>query len=321
VSGRLRVQTFVEGALVNADRVVRVQQQRLELKCNARLDRGDNLRCTALANPTGVLDSIQWEFTDSAGHTIPGPGGATFWEGGMVVGGTMKVTARLNGLPVAEDTLVKVIARRWNTIRLRARQHPYPPGHLPSPANVTSPGHLGDSHADSLTTLSVREITAGPNTGWWYVDQPVTEFGFVVHINEAAFAPGSGWYNLQTGGDYVLPSGVKVPNGRCDSSHIPTMRRLTREHEGLGSSSLTSHADAARIYLNTNRPQDTLEAQTAYGPDLVGYNFYQGVYATYVGIASSMEGFAAPHTTDHPAGSLILRRFPATHARGGRDHA
>ena len=309
-SGRLRVQTFVEGAPVEAERFLRVQQQRLELKCNAQLDRGDDLRCTASANPAGVLDSIRWEFADSAGHTIQGPAGATFWEGRMVVGGTMRVTARLNGLPVTEDTTITVHARRWKTIRLRVRQHPYPAGHLPAPANVTAPGHLGDSHADSLTTLSVREITAGPNTGWWYVDQPVIEFGFVVHINEAAFATGSAWYNLQTGGDYVLPSGVKVPNGRCDSSHIPTMRQLAREHEGLASSSLTSHADAAQVYLNTQRPQDILEAQIAFGPDLIGYNFYQGAYATYVGIASSMEAFAAPHTNDAPPGIVDRAPFP-----------
>jgi hypothetical protein len=156
----------------------------------------------------------------------------------------------------------------------------------------------------------VYDITDGPNAGWSFLEREIPEFGWVVHINDAAFASGSAWYKLQTGGDYVLPSGVIVPNGRCDSHHIPTLRRLTRQHEGLGSSSLTSHADAARVYLRTHAPQNLLERTMAYRSDLIGYTFSQFAYATYWDIASAMELFTAPHTTDNPPGIVDPAPFP-----------
>jgi hypothetical protein len=308
-SGRMVAGAFVEGQFVEMASVVqRVVPPELNLTCNAKVvTRGDDLDCSASAQPSGTLTDVRWTFTDTAGHTIPGPPAVFRWKGQMVVSGTVTVTALLNGSAVTDSDTIVVIPRTWSVIRLRVRQKPYLPGHLPTPAMVVKPGHLGDSHADTLVSLPTKEVLDGPNKGWWFLEREVREFGFVVHINEAAFAVGSDWYKLQTGGDYLLtePSGTVTlkPNGRCSPSFIPIMRRLTREHEGLGSSPLTSHADAARTYLATQRAHERLERTIAYGPDFsgIGHGFPMFAYARYVDIAVEMERFAAPHTTTPPA--------------------
>jgi hypothetical protein len=64
---------------------------------------------------------------------------------------------------------------------------------------------------------------------------------------------------------------------------------------------MTSHADAARIYLQTQRPQERFERTIAYGADLVGtYSFHAYAYGKFVDIAVEMEQFAGPHTIDLP---------------------
>lgn len=276
---------------------IRPLTKKLDVICDSvMVTRGNNIGCNA-STPNGTLTNIQWAFTDSAGNTIQGPSGPADWGGQMVVGGTVRATGSVDGQPVSDSVAVSVKPRTWNHIRLRVRQDPFPPGHLPSPANVAVPGHLGDSHADSLLSLPVKEITTGPNNGWWFLERPVVEFGFIVHINDPAFATGSDWYKLQTGGNYVLSSGTVVPNGRCSGSQVPVLRQLTREHEGLGSSSLTSHADAARVYLQTGKPHERLERTVGYGPDFLGgFSFLNFAYGKYVDIAVEMEHFAKPHT-------------------------
>jgi hypothetical protein len=101
VSGRLRVYTDVEGAPVDAERIVKVQQQHLQLTCSRySLDRGQTVNCSATATPAGMLDSIRWRFVDTAGHVIDSAGPSS-WGGQMIVGGTISVRALLNGSPVA----------------------------------------------------------------------------------------------------------------------------------------------------------------------------------------------------------------------------
>lgn len=310
--GRMQATAWVEGRPVTIrSAVAAVTPPSLDLSCPATILRGANMRCTVVATG-GTLSKVQWLFVDTLHHRIPGPADSLSWRGQMVIGGRMYAEGEVNGVAVRDSADVAVRARTWNNIRLNVRQDSYPAGHLPAPSLVTLPGHLGDSHADSVAPLHTKQIADGPNAGWWFLEREVRDFGFVVHINEAAFSSGSAWHSLQTGGNYTPPGGgPTVPNGRCNASQIPIIRQLTREHEGLASSPLTSHADAARRYLANTRPQVRFEAAIAYGPDLsTGYSYYTHVHGLYIEIASSMEGFAAPHTIDSPPGIVNPAPFP-----------
>jgi hypothetical protein len=168
-SGRLHAWSYVDGALVEANKIVRVQQQQLRLTCSRySLDRGQTVNCSANASPSGTLDSIRWRFVDTAGHVIDSAGPSS-WGGHMIVGGTITVQALLNGSPVADDTTITVRARRWPRPSVRA--HEEPANDLPLPASVNGPHDLADSHVDSLPNppLTTRKIDTGPNAGWWYI--------------------------------------------------------------------------------------------------------------------------------------------------------
>jgi hypothetical protein len=286
--GRMLMWTWVEGALVEAwSDVVRVQTNDMLLNCPDSVQRGISATCTVSAEPGGTLSKIIWEFTDSTGTTtVSDSSGRHSWSGRMAVGGAVHVTGELDGLSLVKTAHLRVTPRTWQTIALRVYQAPG----LHLPLQVDSIHHLGDTHLDSLTTYHIRRIDDGPNRGWAYLENPIPEIGQPVHINDVAFAPGSAWYNLQTGGNYTLPSGVVVPNGRCDAHHIPTLKQLTRTHEGLGSSpGFNSHSDSFRWYLQNQNPQVRFE-KLIMPPGVEGWGLGDLVEATYADVTSRHGG-------------------------------
>lgn len=265
---------------------VRLVDAKLSLTCTPNpVERGSTIRCDAKSEPAGAaLTEITWNFTDSVGNQVPGPAGATWWGGKMVVGGTMTVSARVNGHPDSASTTISVRARRWPSLRLVVREQN--PNHLPLPAQVDSVHKLGHAHIDTLPAYPIENISDGPNTGWTFMRDQLPPVPFTVHINEPAFALGSAWYNLQTGGHYTDPNtGAILPNAYCRKSDVPTLRQLTREHEGSASSALTSHAEVARRYLRRNRVQDDLESMVVHSNDLAkltAHEFFRAAYRDYV---------------------------------------
>jgi hypothetical protein len=310
-SGRMVASTYVEGQYVNvASQVFRQDVAGLELSCNRyNLQRGQSLACTAQAKPSGTLDSIRWQFVDTAGHVIRDSTGSASWGGTMVAGGRISVTARLNGTSATKDTAVVVRPRQWP--RPAVRPHEEPATDLPAPNSVQQPHDLGDAHVDSTANppLTTRKIDSGPNAGWWFIPDHIREIPVTVHINYAAFQAGSAWYNLQTGGAWTDPTtGITHPNGYCTQAQVPTLRRLTREHEGSLSSSLTSHVDAMRVYISNNAPQDSMEAVIAWDADVQTFSFDRAVRSWYRAyIRGGLVGFSAPHK---PTGIVDPAPFP-----------
>jgi hypothetical protein len=297
---------------------VTVQQVSLVLRCNGHggpvaLTRGDDLSCEAATNPPGAaLTDIRWNFTDTTGNQIPGPSGLPSWKGRMVVSGEIGINALLNGAPVSATKRITVRDRRWP--RPAVRPHEEPATHLPSPANVTRPGHLADSHVDDAPSPPVTgvRIGEGPNAGWWYVANPIQDIRVTVHINEAAFQTGSAWYNLQTGGTWTDPStGIRHPNGYCRTWQVPELRRLTREHEGSGASPVMSHVRAMQVYIANNAPQDSMANLIAWDAELKDYTFAEMIathYRSYM--VGHLTGYSAPHTTDSIPGVVPPAIFP-----------
>jgi hypothetical protein len=230
----------------------------------------------------------------------------------MIVGGTISVSAVLNGSPVADDTIITIRPRRWPRPSIVA--HEEPASDLPSPANVTRPGHLADSHVDDSPSPPVTgvRIAEGPNAGWWYVATPIQDIRVTVHINEAAFQAGSAWYNLQNGGTWTDPkTGTQHPNGYCRRWQVPELRRLTREHEGSVASPVMSHVRAMQVYIANNAPQDSMANLIAWDDELKEYTFAEMIathYRSYM--VGHLTGYSAPHTTDSIPGVVPPAIFP-----------
>jgi hypothetical protein len=221
----------------------------------------------------------------------------------------MRVSALLNGDSVSASRSIAVRPRSWNRLRIRVREES--PNHLPPPAEVSAPGELADIHADSMGPLPVRTIETGPNTGWSYLHSELPRVPITVHINEPAFAHGSDWRKLQTGGAYTHPDGTVVPDGYCTSAHVPAIRQLAREHEGSLSSPLTSHAEVFQRYLQNNPVHEVVEKRIVHRSELA-LTAEQWFYWVYVGdVAAPLENDPnQAHKNHSPPGLVDLAPFP-----------
>lgn len=284
------------------------EERKLELTCNTySIERGQTLGCEVKAKPSGELREVEWKFVDSAGHEIPGPQGEKTWGGEIVVGGRIYVSARIDQDSVMrKDTTITLRPRQWQALSINVREEAG--AHLPAPSQVAVPGDLADGHVEEPSTFPSKRIDSGPNAGWWYIPQPLPVVPVVIHLNYAAFQNGSAWFVLQKGGTYTDPStGTTYPGGYCTGADVPTLFRLTREHEGYLSSSLTSHVDAMRRYLRTRTPQDLMEAVVAWDAEVASMPFPQQIASYYRGYVKGPLLGASQHK---PSGIVDLAPFP-----------
>lgn len=285
---------------------------KLELRCTGdvgvgRVTRGSTLGCQALANPAGAtLSNVQWVFVDTMGNSVPGPAASPSWGGTMVVGGRMRVTAMLNGAAASADSAIAVRPRRWSRLGLKISEQN--PNHLPSPNAVVTSADLGDVHVDTLSAgYPGSRVDVGPNAGWWYLERELDDIPVAVHINYPAFQAGSAWYNLQSPGTWIDPSGTPQPY--CAKSDVSTLRTLTRRHEGSISASPgeTSHTDAMRRYLATSAPQDQFESLLAHDTEVQTFTFAETVRSYY---RTWIQGNVIGASRHQPAGSTSIPAFP-----------
>ncbi|HEY0025707.1 MAG TPA: hypothetical protein VGB24_22660 [Longimicrobium sp.] len=303
--GRMSVATWVEGAYVEASEIVRVQHQQLQFTCDQdRLERGATLNCSAAAVPSGTLDSIRWEFRDDAGNTVRDSSGAASWTGEMVVSGKIAVAARLNGSPVADDTVIVVRARGWPLINVVAADSGN--GHLP--AAPTRYGQLADTHAPyPMQPYVTARVSRGPNAGMWYLKDPIQTVTANVHIS-AGFRPGSAFYAQQH-------SGTDPATGDpfCARWQVAAVERGAREHEGLVPSALTSHVEVYQQWFRTNAPQDFMEAVTGRDEEFTSdWTFSDKLTHEYI-LKVADPAFQDPdqkHTTDNPPGLVAFPVVP-----------
>ncbi|WP_420129099.1 hypothetical protein [Longimicrobium sp.] len=133
VSGRLHVSSYVEGAPVETDRIVRVQKhpdRELRLECNGArgsgvvVRRGGTIACAVASDPLGgKIEVEKWWFSgvDSRGqpYQFPteedSPEMGLSWSGQLAISGTIHVLASIDGAPAVEQSVsVQVEARDWS---------------------------------------------------------------------------------------------------------------------------------------------------------------------------------------------------------------
>lgn len=186
--------------------VLQVKQEQLELECNGaqdsvRINRTDELTCEA----SGATDILGWEFrADDSGYRNPAEGATPFkgtrWKGPVVLSGTVTVKARVAGGEESKSVRVGVSARDWSDREMarEAEEEPAPLGEMPTkPDTVRQLGHIHPVLTVALSRDKWEPILSGPNANLAYLrDLPIAYRG-TIHVNRAALAVGSEFWNAQ----------------------------------------------------------------------------------------------------------------------------
>lgn len=235
----------------------------LALSCTPGVQRGGILACTATPIGGQITEAI-WTFTDSEGHEVAGPTGAvTAWGGTIVIGGTVRLRAKVAGVSFDITNTVAVTPRAWGPLTLQVSTI----GHDNLPYPPTSPSQLANTDIVLPAVHGAHRISQGPNTGWWYLPAPPTVP--VVQRWSNAWQPTDPWYQLQTGGPHPGGSG-----NWCSPADMPGIEQSAREHEGMSVGSGASHLSVMRDYfasfpqaanVDPLTPQGKLEGFRVYG--------------------------------------------------------
>ena len=279
---------------------------KIKLDCGGgTVARGDSIGCHVSADPPGgTLTNIQWSFTDSAGVTVSAPNGTgDRWGGTMVTGGEISVSAILNGDSVGDTKRIAVRARNWPRLQLSTPAHDSLHGHLPviptvlPNGHLANPGELADSHLERNPYNmpwgnNYVGINSGPNTGYWYVTQPLRRPTFLVHTSDA-FSPGNPWYERQHG-----------PHPYCSKHDVRNiLRRRARAHEGIDGpihgdpyQPTYSHYSAARHWFASQVDVNKMFEEKVFylQPGQSGFTFTTFVQALEV---MWVEQVQVPHTS------------------------
>lgn len=301
-SGRIRVATWVEGAPVDVwSDIIRTDHDScqtqppvgdtpdpgasiqstgsdcgplpdtptLTLTCSGlngagEVTRGGTIACRAVAVPSGTPQATRWSFTTERGDTITGPAGTLSWGGKVVIGGTMHVSATLDGASASADTQIVVVKRAW-----QGQMPPYPtalpgetiaPTRFPAlPVTVAPNGYdvwPGGSLANYRFGIEyfgkLANLTEGPNTGYWYFPAPP---GWVTPrvYTSGHLQPGNPFYEAQQG--TPKPPGAALPRGYsrwCTKADMDSLRREMQMHEGSVAGYRRSHHQFNIDYTRQN---------------------------------------------------------------------
>lgn len=227
---------------------------RLVLECNGArqsvsVQRGANVDCTARAEPEGAaVTDARWTFQDARGDgpQITGPAGQNGWSGPMVVGGTITLTAKVNGAEQSATAAVTVTPRTWRD-SLPAQRTVYCPAAgvstCPLPPRPRYAMDLGQTAlGPGRFALPQAGVQSGPNTGWHYIpgeQGPIRFTRLVTYLHSELQNPRSSLFR-----------------GACSASQVTGW---ITEHENV-------HVRKFRQAIARQRMNPELEEVVAYGP-------------------------------------------------------
>ena len=237
----------------------------LTLEGPATVTRGEEATYTATVEPAGLEPTFTWEFTDAEGDGPPiseDTGTTNTWSGQMVVSGTIKVTATINGEPFTKEKITPVDNRSWSddfpTLprpNLGIKQGMQ----LADPENYRDLGlsHIIDPPVDVDIT---PPVAGGPNRGWMFVQSAPTASWLVrIHINPVLW---------DTGHDFYIANRIEY---RDDPNYMFKLAENVKIHEGAQVEVNTvtgklyeSHASWVDKYLKENMINSWAESQVKY---------------------------------------------------------
>jgi hypothetical protein len=255
-AGRMRVFTTVEGAAVDESQVLGVTPDpTLTLECTNPVVRGTEMNCTATPRP-GPATEVEWSFTDTEGNTVRGPTERLTWGGIMVVGGTMNVSAKINGTRVPATPVTVVVTPRpgWQ-VSFPAMPEPERSPMLVYPPVLIAGAPVGDGvlgqHTTTYGLSGLLGAGTGPNQNWYYLRKPLEISNAQIHINPGLY-PDDPFFRAQIGG--TDSDGYR----RCDRRFMNSAREFVHAHE-------RRHHEIAQEFY-TGPGSVTLESSRVHSP-------------------------------------------------------
>jgi hypothetical protein len=195
----------------------------------------------------------------------------------MVVGGTMRVSATVGGVPKDTTDTIAVSPRTW------AGMMPYPSA---LPSLVLTPDRFRDIPVRDSAGIDVwlkgglavyeyginwrgrlNQVPSGPNHGYWYFTQPPPWLNPEV-LYSGYLDPGNPFYEAQTGQraeDPAAPSGYT--RGWCEKTDMDVLRQEVFYHEGNVSGPRLSHHQLNKDYTAKHDPAPKVESVVFYLTD------------------------------------------------------
>lgn len=278
-SGRMYVAADVgdNGArAINASPVIRVLgQAKLALTCTGdlganRVTRGQQITCTAAKDPAsapGELKITGWSFDGRA--RTDGDLTSTEWKGIIARRGKVEVRGAISGAALRDEQTIRVERRGWSVMQFSVPRHvvgldaasmaDYPPAGL-------AYGRFRPEWPD-FTKLHAHGIDAGPNTGLWFLPDPIQLPQPLAFVHPALYFPtlpaplGPGlpghsqwllWYNDQNG----------RPVGTCRPQEVTQFRNNVEVHEGVTGATKSHWGVGNRVLTNT-KLHERFEALTS----------------------------------------------------------
>lgn len=270
VAGRMQVLAHLEdqSAYARGKRTPTSQEPRLVFSCTPlTVTRGNDVSCNASVAPSVMKDSFTltgWSF--SGRPRTDGDLLSLTWAGPMVDSGMVRVQGRLRGRSVADSATIAVSARVWPEIQITSVSHRikrdvrsmahYPPDGLAF-------GRHQRGGLDSVN-MQVRRIDHGPNTGYWYLGDPMRILPSTVYVHPSLYLPSS------------LPPGINssspgysdwrdfyddqngTGSGTCQAAAVITFRQNVERHEGV-TLAADSHVGIANFSFRRDSAQKKME--------------------------------------------------------------
>ena len=201
----------------------------LQVACTpAGVVRGDVVTCTAFEPSGSSLEVLGWSFLGEGGLRAEEATDANPWTGPLVVDGTVLVTAAVDGLEEMAETTVTVAARDWSGISSPFRLTEDSPGGLPEmPSRVGDLGNVVYGRPEVVTSV-IREVSAGPNGGLYFLSGIPFEIELQIHVNTTALSNGSRFWQNQPRRPFTDANNIV----RCARADVVPFQVVVRNHEG-----------------------------------------------------------------------------------------
>ena len=195
---------------------VRVQQVSVSLRCNGQEDsvivtRAAEVACVlSVSPPSALVSSTAWSFREEGtpGRLVtagPQQSSSREWKGPMVIGGTVRVQATVNGSPLTDTARVIIQPRHWPEAVPDATEHDTVCAERTNECPLKYPPELlrdlGQVWPRWAVSFPIEQITVGPNTGYTYIggDQsPVTITRLQLFYNPVLNEPGHAFWRSGT---------------------------------------------------------------------------------------------------------------------------
>lgn len=231
--------------------------------------RGTRVQCTARQSSGAEVPQAQWTFV-SAGEgstfSIPlfdvDPPQGTEWSGPLVVSGTVRVRALVDGRELRSEARVTARPRNWLSKQVGWTIEDVDMGLKLMPEGNEDLGRNEFSWRPRVTSIST--VSEGPNAGLSYFSEPPFNLRIRVALNRRAMRPGSAFFLIQA------PSTQNVDGIRfCSRLEMVRDTIGVKLHEGFVPFVVNSHSEVVIRSFSDSVRSSTEKMVFAESPSLL----------------------------------------------------